>query len=49
MEKENCDPDFQPPKEKAKVGIGLSSLTTQLEDVQAEMLPYTIATNPFLW
>ena len=27
--------------------IGLSSLTSQLEDVQAEMLPYTMATKPY--
>jgi len=27
--------------------MGLSSLTSQLEDVQAEMLPYTMATKPY--
>jgi len=27
--------------------IGLSTLTSQHEVVQAEMLPYTIATNPY--
>ena len=27
--------------------IGLSSLTSQQEDVQAEMLPYTMATNRY--
>ena len=37
MEKENCDPDFQPPKEKAKVGINKHFAKAKGADEVAEI------------
>lgn len=37
MEKENCDPDFQPPKKKAKVGINKHFAEAKGADEVAEI------------